>query len=88
MRTSRCYSTLPLVGYSLGHPNVQQSYRLIRGTILSNHVVRNALMSTIARRNMPSLQACVMTSVIGFAMANLVFDLLDAALNSQIGLTE
>ena len=38
----------------------------------------------ITRRNIPSLQACVMISVIGFALANLIADFLDAALNPRI----
>jgi len=42
------------------------------------------MVFTIARRSMPSLQVCVMISVIGFAQANIIADLIYANLNPRI----
>ncbi|NQS91313.1 MAG: hypothetical protein HQ574_02805 [Chloroflexi bacterium] len=42
------------------------------------------MIFAINRRDLPTLQACVMISVVGFAIANLAADLLYAALNPRI----
>jgi peptide/nickel transport system permease protein len=46
------------------------------------------MVFAIDRRDLPTLQACVMISVIGFALANLFADLLYAALNPRIRISE
>ncbi len=77
--------TITVIGISIGW--------LISGLVVIENVFNypglgRLMVFAIDRRDLPTLQACVMISVIGFALANLVADLLYAALNPRIRITE
>jgi len=62
---------------------------LISGLVVIENVFNypglgRLMVFAIDRRDLPTLQACVMISVIGFALANLAADLLYAGLNPRI----
>lgn len=62
---------------------------LISGLVVIENVFNypglgRLMVFAIDRRDLPTLQACVMISVIGFALANLLADLLYAVLNPRI----
>lgn len=64
---------------------------LISGLVVIENVFNypglgRLMVFAIDRRDLPTLQACVMISVIGFALANLAADLLYALLNPRIRL--
>ena len=66
---------------------------LISGLVVIENVFNypglgRLMVFAIDRRDLPTLQACVMISVIGFALANLIADLLYAALNPQIRISK
>jgi peptide/nickel transport system permease protein len=73
--------TITVIGISIGW--------LISGLVVIENVFNypglgRLMVFAIDRRDLPTLQACVMISVIGFALANLIADLLYAALNPRI----
>ncbi len=77
--------TITVVAISIGW--------LISGLVVIENVFNypglgRLMVFAIDRRDLPTLQACVMISVIGFALANLLADLLYAALNPQIRITK
>ena len=62
---------------------------LISGLVVIENVFNypglgRLMVFAIDRRDLPTLQACVMISVVGFAVANMLADLLYAALNPRI----
>ncbi|MCA9960936.1 MAG: ABC transporter permease, partial [Anaerolineales bacterium] len=64
---------------------------LISGLIVIENVfnypgIGRLLVFSIDRRDLPTLQAVTMITVLGFAIANLIADLLYAALNPRIRL--
>ena len=66
---------------------------LISGLVVIENVFNypglgRLMVFAIDRRDLPTLQACVMISVVGFALANLAADLLYAALNPRIRVNE
>jgi peptide/nickel transport system permease protein len=66
---------------------------LISGLVVIENVFNypglgRLMVFAIDRRDLPTLQACVMISVIGFALANLIADLLYTALNPRIRVGE
>lgn len=73
--------TITVVAISIGW--------LISGLVVIENVFNypslgRLMVFAIDRRDLPTLQACVMISVVGFAVANLLADLLYAALNPRI----
>lgn len=66
---------------------------LISGLVVIENVFNypglgRLMVFAIDRRDLPTLQACVMISVVGFALANLIADLLYTALNPRIRVGE
>ncbi len=66
---------------------------LISGLVVIENVFNypglgRLMVFAIDRRDLPTLQACVMISVVGFALANLIADILYAALNPRIRVGE
>ena len=66
---------------------------LISGLVVIENVfnypgIGRLMVFAIDRRDLPTLQACVMISVVGFALANLIADLMYAALNPRIRVGE
>lgn len=66
---------------------------LISGLVVIENVFNypglgRLMVFAIDRRDLPTLQACVMISVVGFALANLAADILYAALNPRIRVNE
>lgn len=62
---------------------------LISGLVVIENVFNypglgRLMVFAIDRRDLPTLQACVMISVVGFALANLAADILYASLNPRI----
>jgi len=77
--------TITVIGISIGW--------LISGLVVIENVFNypglgRLMVFAIDRRDLPTLQACVMISVIGFALANLIADLLYAALNPRIRIND
>lgn len=66
---------------------------LISGLVVIENVfnypgIGRLMVFAIDRRDLPTLQACVMISVVGFSLANLIADLMYAALNPRIRVGE
>jgi peptide/nickel transport system permease protein len=66
---------------------------LISGLVVIENVFNypglgRLMVFAIDRRDLPTLQACVMISTVGFSLANLIADLLYAALNPRIRIGE